>query len=329
MKQQNFLFVDLVSSIFLLVILIGNFMGLLYITDGSVVISILASLFLVVCYFFVVQQLKKSKEEMFKKNFLDFSLLFWAFFLMLGFVSFALMSHFINVEYNCKEKIKSEATTKINLIDNLAVTYKKRSKEDILNFEAELKTKLTQYKATRSNPLRNELTSEPYKVETSVLNNPTYIDVNQVAAAKVSPYQLKIEKNNDNIGKTIGLNSKKFQSVFDNWKRLSLVVTYSKLNDYVEENIKMINSKIVELPIDKTLIEVSYNKKQLPLNNPIKLNKLFPPDIIVPLIIIIVIHLFILIPFLSHQVRGYKGSNSNTTKKGTVTESKLKGTIEI
>ena len=113
MKQQNFLFVDLVSSIFLLVILIGNFMGLLYITDGSVVISILASLFLVVCYFFVVQQLKKNKEAMIKKNFLDFSLLFWAFFLMLGFVSFTLMSHFINVEYNCKEKHQRRANSSL------------------------------------------------------------------------------------------------------------------------------------------------------------------------------------------------------------------------
>jgi len=332
MKQQNFLFVDLVSSIFLLVILIGNFMGLLYITDGNLVISILGSMFLVICYFFVVQLLKKNKEEMMKNNFLHGSILFWVFFLMLGFVSFSLMSHFINIEYNCKEQIKKEATEKIKLVDSLAVAYKKRSKEDVLNFEAQLKTKLTVFKNTKSNTLKNELIQDPYKVDAGILINPEFINVDQVASAKVTPYQLKIENNIKNIEKTISLNSKKYQGVFDNWKRLSLVATYAKLNQYVEENIALINTKIAELPLDKTPIKVSFNKNQIPLNSPSKLNQLYPPQIALPLIIILIIHLFILIPFLSHKVRGYKNSTSknktNISSKGT-SEIKQRGTIEL
>lgn len=332
MKQQNFLFVDLVSSIFLLVILIGNFMGLLYITDGNLVISILGSMFLVICYFFVVQLLKKNKEEMMKNNFLHGSILFWVFFLMLGFVSFSLMSHFINIEYNCKEQIKKEATEKIKLVDSLAAAYKKRSKEDVLNFEAQLKTKLTVFKNTKSNTLKNELIQDPYKVDAGILINPEFINVDQVASAKVTPYQIKIENNIKNIEKTISLNSKKYQGVFDNWKRLSLVATYAKLNQYVEENIALINTKIAELPLDKTPIKVSFNKNQIPLNSPSKLNQLYPPQIALPLIIILIIHLFILIPFLSHKVRGYKNSTSknktNISSKGT-SEIKQRGTIEL
>ena len=331
MKQQNFLFVDLISSIFLLVILIGNFMGLLYITDGNLVISILGSMFLVICYFFVVQLLKSNKEEMVKNNFLHRSLLFWVFFLMLGYASFFLMSHFINIEYNCKEQIKKEATAKIKLVDSIASAYKKRSKDDVLNFEAQLKTKLTLYKSTKNIVIKNELVQDPYKVDAGVLINPEFINVDQVASAKVNPYQLKIETNNQNIEKTISLNSKKYQGVFDNWKRLSLVATYSKLNQYVEENIGLINTKIAELPLDKTPIKVSFNKNQIPLNSPTKLNKLYPPQITLPLIVIIIIHLFILIPFLSHKVRGYKNStprNNSNNSKGT-TEKKQKGSIEL
>lgn len=329
MKQQNFLFVDIISSIFLLVILIGNFMGLLYITDGNLVISMLGSLFLVICYFFVVQLLTKNKEVMFRTNFLHGSLLFWIFFGLLGYVSFNLMSHFINIEYNCKQEIKTEATTKIKIVDSIAAVYKKRAKEDVQNFEAVLKTKLTLYKSTKNVALKNKLLAAPYNVDRNVLITPSFIDVNQVAAAKVNPYQLKIETNIKNIDNTISLNSKKYQTVFDNWKRLSLVATYSKLNQYIEDNVKLINSKIAELPLDKTEIKVDFDKKQLPLNSPTKLNKRFPPDIMLPLIIIIVIHLFILIPFLSHQVRGYKSSTPNSIKKGTANESKRKGTIEI
>lgn len=310
MKQQNYLFVDIISSIFLLLLLIGNFMGLLYITEGNLVISMLISIFLVVCYFFVVLLLKKNKEVMVRKNFLHPSLLFWVFFLILGYASFNLMSHFINIEFNCKNKIVAEATQKIKLVDSLSDTYKKRSKDDVQNFEAQLKTKLTAYKTTKNIILRNQLVREPFRVDNNVLSNPEFINVEAVANAKVNPYLLKIDKNNQNIQQTILLNSKKYQSVFDNWKRLSLMKTYSVLNQYVDQSNKLINSKIEELPLDKTPIVVPPGKKLLPLNNPAELNKQFPPNYTLPLIIIAIVHLFILIPFFFHKVRGYKNGKS-------------------
>lgn len=309
MKQQNFLFVDIVSSIFLLVLLIGNFMGLLYITEGNLVISMLGSLFLVICYFFVVQLLKKNKEIMLRKKFMHASLLFWLFFLVLGYTSFNLMSHFINIEYNCKDQIKVEATHKIKLVDSLSQVYSKRAKNDVLKFEAQLKTNLSLYKSTKSNKLRNELEAPPFKIAASVLDNPNYINVEEVANAKVTPYRAKIDNNIQNIQKTIALNSKKYQSVFNNWKRLSLMTTYSKLNEYVDQSTKLINSKIEELTLDKTPITDSYNPELLPLHNPVELNKLFPPNYTLPLIIIVILHLSILISFFLFKVRDYSEPN--------------------
>lgn len=332
MKQQNFLFVDIVSSIFLTIISIGNFIGLQYITEGNFAISLLVSLLLIVCYFFVVKLLKNNKEIMLRKNFMHASLLFWVFFIFLAVVSFTLMSHFINIEYNCKNQIKSEASQKISLVDSLLEVYKKRSKDDIQNFEAQLKTKLNDYKSTKSNVVRNELTLEPYLINTSTLNTPDYINVNSVTNSKVNPYQKIIEKNIQNIDSTIALNSKKYKSVFDNWKRLSLMNTYIKLNEYVDANVKLINSKIEDLPLDKTKINITYNKNILPLNNPFKLNKQFQPNFLVPFAVIVIIHLFILIPFLSHKVRGYKKNSSDKQNRGNRSErgtNQRKGTIEL
>jgi Ca2+/Na+ antiporter len=329
MKQQNFLFVDIVSSIFLLVILIGNFMGLLYITEGNLVVSMLGSLFLVICYFFVVQLLKKNKEEMYKKKFVHPSLLFWVFFILLGFVSFNLMAHFINVEYNCKQEIKKEANAKINIVDSIAGVYKKRAKEDIQNFEVKIDSALNEYTRTKKSDLRNILRSAPYNIDASVLDsNPKYINIKEIVNAKTAPYQIKIDENIKNIDSTVNLNSKKYQSVFNNWKRLSLVATYSLLNQYVEDNVKLINSKLAELPINKTPITVTFNSNQLPLNSPSKLKNRFPPDLALPLILIILIHLFILIPFLAHKVRGY-GSSSSSGKKTDKSDNKQTGTIEL
>jgi hypothetical protein len=282
----------------------------------------LGSMFLVICYYFVILLLKNNKEVMIRKNFLHPSLLFWAFFLILGYASFNLMSHFINVEFNCKDKIIAEATHKIKLVASLSDTYKKRSKDDVQNFDAQLKTKLTAYKTTKDIILRNQLVLEPFRVNNNVLSYPEFINVEAVANAKVNPYLLKIGKNNQNIQQTILLNSKKYQSVFDNWKRLSLMKTYTVLNEYVVQSSKLINSKIEELPLDKTPIVIPPGKKLLPLNNPAELNKLFPPNYTLPLIIVVILHIFILIPFFSYKVRGYK----NGTSKGG---NRRLGTIEL
>ena len=306
MKQQNFLFVELISSIFLLVLLVGNFMGLLYITDGSIVISFLGSMFLIVCYHFVVKLLSKNKEAMVRNNFKHGSILFWGFFILLGLVSFFLMSHFINIEYNCKDEIKNEATRKINIVDSVKTVYEKRAKNDVQNFGAELKNKLTQYKITPTNPLRNGLSLEPFAIESSVLNgNPIFIDVNAVANAKTTPYEIKIDNNIKNLDSTIKLNSGNYQSIFDNWKRFSLVASYSKLNRYVEENIEMVNEKIKELPMDKSILNIIFDKDQLPLSNPLRLNKLYPPKLLIPVLVILIVHLFILIPFFTQKIKGY------------------------
>lgn len=308
MKQQNFLFVDIISSFFLLLILIGNFMGLLYITEGNIALSLLGSLVLVVCYYFAVDQLKKNKEAMYRSNFLHKSSVFWLFFLVLSYISFNLMAHFINVEYNCKNQIKAEANAKLNLVDKLAEDYKKRANTDLVNFEAELKTKLFRYKSTNSNALRNELAGASYNVAENILNNPAFIDVNQVANAKVTPYSTKIVANIKNIQKTINDARPKYQSVFDNWKRFSLVETYAKLNQYVEDNVTLINSKIAQLPLDKTPIKVDYDTNQLPLNSPSELTILYKPNYWIPVIFIILTHLFLLIPFFTFKTEIYVDS---------------------
>lgn len=284
-------------------------MGLLYITEGNIALSLLGSLVLVVCYYFAVDQLKKNKEAMYKNNFLHKSGVFWLFFMVLSYVSFNLMAHFINVEYNCKNQIKAEATAKLNLVDSLVVVYKNRSKKDIEVFEATLKTKLFNYKSNNSNVLRNELVAEPYNVASSVLNNPAFINVNEVANAKVTPYATKIDTIIRNIEKNISITRPRYQSVFDNWKRFSLVETYAKLNQYVYDNVALINAKITELPLDKSQIPKPDFQKQLPLNSPSELTILYKPNYWIPIIFIILTHLFLLIPFFTHKIKGYTGNS--------------------
>jgi asparagine N-glycosylation enzyme membrane subunit Stt3 len=142
MKQENFLFVDVVSSIFLLILMMGNFMGLLYITSGNYAISLLISLFIVVCYYFIIQVLKKNKEIMVNKKYATPASLFFIVFLVFGFVSFVLMTHTLNIELNFKKKIQEEADQKIEKVKQLSEIYNTRANDDLLNYEGNLTQKL-------------------------------------------------------------------------------------------------------------------------------------------------------------------------------------------
>lgn len=303
MKQENFLFVDVVSSIFLLLLMIGNFMGLLYITSGNYAISLLISLFIVVCYYFIIQILKKNKEIMVNKKYATPASLFFIVFFVFGFVSFVLMTHTLNIEFNFKKKIQEEANQKIEKVKQLADAYSTRANNDLLNFEGNLTQKLNAYKVSKSNILRNELSIEPYKIDEQILVAPSFIDAGTLVDSKLQPYKLKVENNKKNIDITIVKSTASYKHGFDNWDRLSLMNNYKGLNEFVQKSYDFVNAKIAELPLDKEPLVLNLSDKQLPLNSPLELNKMYKPDFLMPALIIFFIHLFILIPFFTYKVR--------------------------
>lgn len=314
MKQQNFLFVDIISSIFLLIILIGNFMGLLYISDGSIPFSLLGSMFLVVCYFFTIQQLKKNKELMFRKNFLHPSSIFWVFFLVLGIVSFNLISHFINVEYNCKNEIKNEATNKISSVNAMLAEYQLRARTDIADFGVNLSSEINSYLATRNSTI---LRNAPYRISEQEIVGLNASSTNGIVDIYEKVMTEKINIDLKTIKADIKNNNLKYQNVFNNWQRLKLVGTYANLNKYVEDKTKLINDKITELPYSNTKIIPNPSPKQLPLNSPSELNAMpgFKPNYLIPIIVILLTHLFILIPFYTWYIPDYEPSLWEKIKK--------------
>jgi hypothetical protein len=319
MKQTNFLFVDIVSSLFLAFLLISNFLGLLYITDGSIAFSAIGGIVIVIFYYFLVGLLKQNKEDLYKKRFMHFSLVFVILFVAISMVSFILMSHFINIEYNCKNSIKESANKKLDLTDSLLTIYKIRSTIDLNDLDQNLKLKLTSYKTTpNDNILKSELEIEPYNVKRRILNNPSSIDVDMVTTAIMAPKRLKIEKNIENLDTNTRLNTVKLRRVFNNWDRMSLVSAYDKLNAYVINTKKSVDKLLGELAFDKSPTELVLDNSKLPLNNPSKLSKKFAPDYTIPIIFILITHFLILVPVFFHNIRRYKTPNPIKQSKGSI-----------
>lgn len=271
MKQENYTFVDLVSGIFLLILFFSNFLALLYIMEGNMVFSILVSFFITALYYFTVELMRKNKEALIRQSFKHFSLLFIAFFLLLSFVSFILMSHFLNVEFNAKEKVQQEAQQKLQLVTDFVAEYDKRSKTDLADYETSLSKDFPQ----------------------------------NIVITKVDIYQKKVANSKKFLDKQLTKNNEKFNKVFQNWKRMSVMKTYTNLNQYIIQSKNIVDKKLAELPENKSPIHLSeIPNNRLPLNNPFKLNRKYPPNFGLTIGVLLFIHLGILLSFLLSKTRG-------------------------
>ena len=312
MKQTKYLFLDIASSIFLLILFISNFMGLLFILDGNVGLSLLASAFITICYFFTIVLLKKNKEMMIKKKLIHYSTFFWLFFIALFIISSYLMSHFINIQYNCKDKIQKDALFKIQAVRDLKDSFANRSSNDLLNYDVLLKTKLNSYVNNKNLALKRNLI-DSFHLDSTIFNT-GFISPSAIVSGKIKIYQLIDSNTIKNIDSTIVLNCDSYQSIFDNWKILKLVNAYNSLNSFYLNSLNFVNQKLAQMPLDTTSIENQLLTEPLPLNSPSKLRKLYPSNSLVPSLFVLFMNLFILIPFIFEKVRKYNASFPNTNE---------------
>lgn len=321
MKQENFLFVDLLSSVFLIALLLGNMFGLLYITDGNIAISLIVSLIIVICYYFILQTLKRNKEYLISKNFMAFPSVFFLVFLLFGVASFFFINHFWTVETNHKEAIRQDADNKIENIQSLIKDYDARANDDLQTFEGKLTTLLNQYKSTNSPSLRNQLAQDPFLIDEKVLSSPAYIKVPDVVNSNLEPVRNRLSANKKGYSDVFSADLKNFKSSFDNWNRLTVMKSYKDLNAYYEKAGIFLNQKFAELPFSKQQVALIKSKQVAQINDPVVMFK-ESKDFWIPLLFVLVTHLFILIPYFTYRVRKYK----NNTSSG---EGKVSGGISI
>lgn len=305
--KEAFTFVNIVSILFQTILFVGNFLGLLYLFEGNIAFSIAGSLLLTILYFFLIQLLVDNKELMFRNKFKHATSLFWLFYLGLAIASGALLTHFINVEFNVKQEVQNSAYKKLAVVSKSVDKYDSLSNLIVLNYEADLKGKLDKYKIDGSQDQLDTLIESPYLINKKSLLNRANIDVDKMANAILNPIHLRRENNWKHLDSTIKTMNVEYESVFKNWKRLDLMQTYSNLNEYVDKSLQVINKMIGELPTPAPAITASYDKTDLPLSSPSALNKIYKPDYMVPFLVILIIHAFLLITFYYKQIRVYPG----------------------
>ena len=318
-KQDNFAFVDVVSLIFLVILFIGNFFGLLYFTEGSFAIRIAISTLVVVLYYTIIQVLKKSKQTIVTKRYKTPSMALFAIFIALAIGSLIPLTHVINIETNVKPKIQAEATDKIGKVTELSKIYENCAHTDLQNYEGELTNKLKVYIHTKQPFLKKQLSAPPYNIDIQTLASPQFIDVDNLVASKLTAIRKKVQENQSEIDSVVDEAHKNLER-FDSWSRLKVAAEYKKLNQFVWNSYELVNNKLADLPLNKEKIPLMMNPTQVPINQFFALNKIYPPNWLLPIIAVVVIHLFILIPFFLYKVRVYVDNNPDENSKPKVIE---------
>lgn len=318
-KQDHFAFVDVISLIFLVVLFMGNFYGLLYLTSGSILISFLISALIIILYYTLIQILKRNKQSMVTQHYrTPFSLLFLIFGI-LAIGSFVLMSHALNVEMNAKPKVQAEVAQEIAQVEKLSSVYQEHVKKNLQDYEGELTKLLSEYKKKRTATLKDALSTDPYTIDPQILASfSKNIDVAELAKAKIQPYRVKAQENEKDITTRI-TQAQQFNKAFEEWKWLRVTSDYKKLNQYITESYSLVNEKLSQLPMQEEPLTYAGAPKGLPLDSFWQLNKHYTPNYLIPLLVVAAIHLFILIPYFTYKVRAYVGKEENQEDKRVTT----------
>ena len=318
-KQDHFAFVDVISLIFLVVLFMGNFYGLLYLTSGSILISFLISALIIILYYTLIQILKRNKQSMVTQHYrTPFSLLFLIFGI-LAIGSFVLMSHALNIETNAKPKVQAEVAQEIAQVEKLSSVYQERVKKNLQDYEGELTKLLSEYKKKRTAALKDALSTDPYTIDPQILASfSKNIDVAELAKAKIQPYRVKAQENEKDITTRI-TQAQQFNKAFEEWKWLRVTSDYKKLNQYITESYSLVNENLSQLPMQEEPLTYAGAPKGLPLDSFWQLNKHYTPNYLIPLLVVVAIHLFILIPYFTYKVRAYVGKEENQEDKRVTT----------
>ena len=293
----NLGFLQILQLLTLLGILTINFLGLNYISDGNLLICGIGVVVMGLFYFFSLKYTKDNKYEIHKQKFLNFFSIFFVVLFVLFIISWGLMSHFINVNSNCRNEITTEVINKLDLIDSASNEYKTRSNQDIQDYTINLRKTLDSFLRSPTPVLKNKLSSPPYSINTNILDNLGTINPIAIANGRAQAMELKMSTFQKLLDSSFKEKIEKKRRSFQNWRWFSIASSYKNINTTIDGSMKTINTQIQKLPIRNTPISFQLAKNDLDLDKPFILAKKYHLDVFWPMLIMIFLHLILLLDY--------------------------------
>jgi hypothetical protein len=275
--------------------------GMLYITRGNDVTSIVMSLLVALCFFGVVQALIffKAKANRKKISLPEIALLL--VYLIITLLVSPVILHFLNTEFALKDKIKDIGNSKLNAIEQMVTDYEDQVRRDTALIRTTISTELTSYFNIPKTDFVNrgtyeaKLKSPPFNIDFSgkglpddLLKNRLYTQTSQSVASNY--------KRLTNILNTVKPENEAFVAdarwIIDDWVRRRLNRTYYEIDDRMAENLEKL--KAVKPDFDFQAREA----EELPLDKPLDLIRLYQPNWLLSISMMLLLHFLLLAPYI-------------------------------
>jgi hypothetical protein len=294
--------------------LIASFLGNLYLLNGDMLISGFLSSIIVVILYFLQEMFIKKKSIISKNKFSTTSIVLWSIYVVLSIPITLSLIHSLNVELNEKKTIQLIASKKQENLNKMLDDYKASCNSYLISYQISVQNKLTTYKNNPNTALKTELLNPPFEAPASFFTG-SISDPRRIAEDMKLNKSLRFMKLKDSIDERIKNYNKKYQNVFTNWSRVQLGIASVELNKLLTQNYTQLESGYKRLTtLDTPPFKFEYNKEEVSLNQPLALwNKYTPYSL---LLIVILFHILILLPYIIEPVAGTYLSNINKNRTG-------------
>ena len=140
-QKKELAFPDIIQAVGLLVLAISVFAGILFYSEGNLVISISASVILnggLYGLAYVLHRLKTSDKN--QSAAVKFEIFMWLAYLLLAIPALVCHLHFTNIEFNKKKELQLALNNKLDAIPGMFTDYKNYVKDRAKDYERELET---------------------------------------------------------------------------------------------------------------------------------------------------------------------------------------------
>jgi hypothetical protein len=294
--------------------------GLLYITRGNDVTSIIYAILIAVGYIALIEFMVVFKAKENRRNTSIQEIILILCYFVLSIVSTPIILHFINTEFALKDKIKDVGNNKLTAMEQMVTDFEDGVSADTALLATTLKSDFTAYFNLGSNnyaqriELEKKLKVAPYNIDFSgrtlgdeVLKKRLY---KQIPQSVGSNYQ-RLTSHLPDIKRSNDVFIKEAKWVINDWVRRKLNRVYYEIDDKLTQNLTQLQALNPEFAFSLP------EETALPLDKPITLLKDYKPNLLVALSLLLLCHLLLLWPYIFFQGKGgkreYKSKSQTTT----------------
>ena len=297
----------------LLLLFLLSFMGGVYIFNGNMIYSFIVALIIIAVLTLLVVALTSQKSRDRNKGYTVSEGLLTLVYIAAAVGSFFLMAHFVSLEFLLKDDIVQLGREKVEAMEKMLVDYEQTVEKTAENIDRDIDNAINAYD-THGNIGRLNAELEPYSIQIDDGN------VNAAAAArsdnrsKLDAQKSRAYKGFDDITALTEEVARNSRANLEGWKRSKLHQTFIDIDTRTEMNAARLDT-MFRAPASagadywnkyEFTTELPEESGEVLISSPFSLLEKYDPGLALPVIVAILLHLGILLPYFLTQRNGQR-----------------------